>query len=87
MNEMAELAKTGGQDWERIRQLIALDGRRIGTSHTQVPGPDGFYGFGGACFPKDTVALLRYAESLDVQTNVLDSAVKKNTVLRLTDSK
>jgi len=86
MNEMAKLADAGGQSWEKIRELIALD-RRIGNSHTQVPGPDGQFGFGGACFPKDTSALLKYAETLDVDLNVLDSAVKKNSLLRLTDSK
>jgi UDP-glucose 6-dehydrogenase len=42
---------------------------------------------GGACFPKDTAALLKYAENLNSLLNVLDSAVKKNTLLRLTDSK
>lgn len=87
MNEMAKLAKAGGQDWNVIQNLIALDGRRIGNSHTQVPGSDGQYGFGGACFPKDTHALLKYAETLDIQMNVLDAAVKKNVLLRLTDSK
>jgi UDPglucose 6-dehydrogenase len=87
MNEMADLARAGGQNWEMIRQLITLDSKRVGNSHTQVPGPDGFYGFGGACFPKDTSALLKYAESINVQTNVLDSAVKKNILLRLTNSK
>lgn len=86
MNEMAKLAETGGQNWEKIRELVALD-RRIGNSHTQVPGPDGQFGFGGACFPKDTSALLKYSETLNVPLNVLDSAVKKNLLLRLTDSK
>jgi UDPglucose 6-dehydrogenase len=87
MNEMADLAKSIDVDWNKVRQLIALDAGRVGNSHTQVPGPDGEYGFGGACFPKDTAALLRYAESLNVQMNVLDAAVKKNLLLRLTDSK
>lgn len=87
MNEMAKLAEAGGQDWEKVRELIALDSRRVGNSHTQVPGPDGQFGFGGACFPKDTSALLKYAETLNVPLNVLDSAVKKNLLLRLTDSK
>lgn len=86
MNEIAALAKEGGQDWTVIRKLLTLDDR-IGTSHTQVPGPDGHYGFGGACFPKDTAALLKYAETIQVPLNVLDTAVKKNTMLRLTDSK
>lgn len=87
MNEMEELARKGGQDWKVVRKLIELDHKRVGTTHTQVPGPDGSYGFGGACFPKDTSALLKYAESMNVVMNVLDSAVKKNTLLRLTDSK
>lgn len=87
MNEMAALAENEGINWSKVRELIATDARRIGNSHTQVPGPDGFYGFGGACFPKDTAALLKYAESINVQMNVLDAAVKKNLLLRLTNSK
>lgn len=87
MNEMAALAEQGGQNWENIRRLIALDSKRIGNSHTQVPGFDGMFGFGGACFPKDTIALIKYAESLKVNLNVLDAAVKKNLILRLTESK
>jgi UDP-glucose 6-dehydrogenase len=42
---------------------------------------------GGACFPKDTAALLKIAEDYAVQMNVLDAAVKKNTLLRLTEPK
>lgn len=86
MNEMAKLAEAGGQDWNKIRNMIALD-RRIGNSHTQVPGFDGLMGFGGACFPKDTQALLKYAEAVESPINVLDAAVKKNILLRLTNSK
>jgi UDPglucose 6-dehydrogenase len=61
--------------------------RRIGDSHTQVPGPDGYYGFGGACFPKDTEALLKYSEDRGINLNTLGAAVKKNTLLRLTKPK
>jgi UDPglucose 6-dehydrogenase len=61
--------------------------KRIGSSHMQVPGPDGSFGFGGACFPKDTSALLKIAESLNLTPMVLDAAVRKNTFLRLTESK
>jgi UDP-glucose 6-dehydrogenase len=53
----------------------------------KVPGPDGSYGFGGACFPKDTAALIKYAEGLGINLNTLDAAVKKNTLLRLTEPK
>lgn len=86
MNEMASLAGKTGCNWDHMRECISMD-KRIGTTHMQVPGPDGFYGFGGHCFPKDTSAILKYAESLDVNLNTLREAVKKNTFLRLTGPK
>ncbi len=82
MNEMANLANETGSDWRLISRMISQD-PRIGRSHMQVPGPDGFYGFGGMCFPKDTTAILKYAELLGCDLNVLSNAVKKNTLLRL----
>jgi len=36
---------------------------RIGIKHTRVPGPDKKKGFGGACLPKDTMALLKFSET------------------------
>lgn len=86
MNELQQLATASNLDYAKIIQMIKAD-QRIGSSHLAVPGPDGSFGFGGACFPKDTAALLKYTESLDVQMNVLDAAVKKNVLLRLTEPK
>jgi nucleotide sugar dehydrogenase len=86
MNELNQLAEIHNYDWKYLAYLIKMD-RRIGDSHTQVPGPDGFYGFGGACFPKDTEAFIKYAEDRGVNLNILGAAVKKNTLLRLTKPK
>jgi UDPglucose 6-dehydrogenase len=86
MNELEHLARASNLDYNRIAGMIAHD-NRIGQSHMRVPGPDGSYGFGGACFPKDTAALLKYAEGLGINLNTLDAAVKKNTLLRLTEPK
>lgn len=83
MNEMAQLSKSLGYNWETMTYLTAID-NRIGKSHMQVPGPDGYNGFGGACFPKDISAIINYAESLNIHLNVLKEATKKNTLLRLT---
>jgi UDPglucose 6-dehydrogenase len=83
-NEIYQLCEQAGIHYDTVRQLVSLD-QRIGKSHTQVPGPDGQLGFGGACFPKDTSALLKYSESIGQNLNILDSAVKKNSLLRLTD--
>ena len=86
MNELYAVAQAAGIEYGNIAHMIKVD-PRIGNSHMQVPGPDGQLGFGGACFPKDTSALLKYAESIGAQMNVLDAAVKKNTILRLTEPK
>lgn len=86
MNEMCEIASASGLDYKNISNLISLDSR-IGDSHLNVPGPDGSLGFGGMCFPKDTAALIKYAESNGINLNVLNAAIKKNILLRLQEPK
>ena len=86
MNELYKVASTAGIDYNRIASMITMDSR-IGGSHMKVPGPDGAMGFGGMCFPKDTAALLKWAEEYGQSLEVLNAAVKKNTLLRLTEPK
>jgi UDPglucose 6-dehydrogenase len=86
MNEMERIAKSSGMNWQKVASAIRQD-NRIGHSHLQVPGPDGAYGFGGMCFPKDTSALLKYAEHLGENLSVLATAVNKNAEIRLTEPK
>jgi UDP-glucose 6-dehydrogenase len=47
-----------------------------------VPGPDNKRGFGGACFPKDTAALIRYANEINKDFSILETAVKYNNNVR-----
>jgi nucleotide sugar dehydrogenase len=86
MNEMHKLCEAHDYNWESIIKGLTLE-KRVGESHMQVPGPDGLFGFGGACFPKDTEALIKYAEQFNVNLNILEVALKKNTFLRLTGPK
>jgi UDPglucose 6-dehydrogenase len=86
MNELYQLAQAMNLNYDHVAAMVKMD-RRIGSSHLQVPGLDGSFGFGGACFPKDTSAMLKFAEQYKVALNVLDAAVKKNTMLRLTEPK
>ena len=51
-NEARSLADKLNLDWDRILAAVLADGR-IAHAHTRVPGPDGKYGFGGTCLPKD----------------------------------
>ena len=51
--------------WDRIIKVLQKDDR-LGTSHWLVPGSDGKFGFGGACFPKDLNALLHKTQNLSI---------------------
>jgi UDPglucose 6-dehydrogenase len=81
MNQIYQLCESAGLNFEAVKVSIALDTRQ-GYTHFDVPGPDGKFGFGGACFPKDTSALLKYAESVGSNLSVLDTAVLANKVIR-----
>ncbi len=67
--------------WESIIKIISSD-NRLGISHMNVPGHDGKKGFGGACFPKDSLALAKLGESLNIDLSVLKSVIKKNNRIR-----
>jgi UDPglucose 6-dehydrogenase len=82
MNEMYDLADSLGYDWRKVSLLVSHD-ERIGNSHLKAPGPDGSFGFGGACFPKDTEAMVKFASKKNVNLNILRTALKKNDLLRL----
>jgi UDPglucose 6-dehydrogenase len=82
MNEVKSLYDSvGGKSWEVLSSIIQKD-IRIGSSHMMVPGPDGMYGFGGTCFPKDTSAFIKFASDNASELTVLQSAVQKNNLIR-----
>lgn len=74
--------KLGVNDsWESIIDIISMD-ERIGNSHMDVPGHDGKKGFGGACFPKDTVAFIKYANDENTKLSTLETVVRTNNKIR-----
>ena len=56
-NEIHTLCRKLEIDYDKVVEH-AIHDKRLGKSHWQVPGPDGFNGFGGSCFPKDLNAIL-----------------------------
>jgi len=85
-NEMAQIREALVKfdlnvDYDKVVEYAKYDAR-LGESHWAVPGPDGLRGYGGHCFPKDINAMIRVADSLDVDTPVLDGAWKKNLEVR-----
>jgi UDPglucose 6-dehydrogenase len=68
-------------DFDKVIEYARYD-ERLGNSHWSVPGPDGDFGYGGHCFPKDIAALRYVAENLMVDTTVLNAAIQKNNQVR-----
>ena len=70
MNEFYKLAQATDIRWDDIKYLAARDDR-IGTTHMDVPGHNGEYGWGGACFPKDVAAIITEAMDLGLDFDLL----------------
>tara|TARA_Y100000034_G_C6806889_1_gene362375 strand:+ start:79 stop:906 length:828 start_codon:yes stop_codon:yes gene_type:complete len=81
MNEMHQVGEKFGANWSDVVTGLVSDAR-VGDSHITVPGPDGQFGFGGHCFPKDLNAMIRFAQRLGVDTKVMSSAWNKNLEVR-----
>ncbi|MEJ2457939.1 MAG: UDP-glucose/GDP-mannose dehydrogenase family protein [Novosphingobium sp.] len=72
INEMADLCEKVGGNVQDVSRGIGLDGR-IGGKFLHA-GP----GYGGSCFPKDTLALLKTAEDYESPVRIVDAVVKVN---------
>lgn len=82
-NEFYQLAKRLNLDWDAVLHGILSDGR-IAHSHTKVPGPDGKFGFGGTCLPKDILQLYKQYIGSDIDdvhsttASMLATAIQRN---------
>ena len=72
INEMADICEKVGGDVQDIARGIGLDGR-IGSKFLHA-GP----GFGGSCFPKDTLALLKTSHDTGAPTRIVEAVVAVN---------
>lgn len=72
INEMADLCEVVGADVQDVARGIGLD-NRIGSKFLHA-GP----GYGGSCFPKDTLALLKTAEDYASPVRIVEAVVKAN---------
>lgn len=80
-NEFKTLCDKVDVDYGRIAEVAVLD-KRLGHTHWRVPGPDGKLGFGGSCFPKDTSAMIHFADSIGSTLWLLTEATYINDDLR-----
>lgn len=72
INEMADLCEKVGADVQDVSRGMGMD-NRIGAKFLHA-GP----GYGGSCFPKDTLALLKTAEDYDSPVRIVEAVVKVN---------
>jgi UDPglucose 6-dehydrogenase len=72
INEMADICEKVGGDVQDVARGIGLDGR-IGKKFLHA-GP----GYGGSCFPKDTIALVRTASELGAPSRIVEAVVAVN---------
>ncbi|MBV8798913.1 MAG: UDP-glucose/GDP-mannose dehydrogenase family protein, partial [Alphaproteobacteria bacterium] len=72
INEIADICEKVNADVQDVARAIGLDGR-IGGKFLHA-GP----GFGGSCFPKDTLALLKTSQQVGAPTRIVDAVVEVN---------
>jgi UDPglucose 6-dehydrogenase len=72
INEVADLCERVGADVQDVARGIGLDSR-IGARFLQ-PGP----GYGGSCFPKDTLALLKTGQDYEAPLRIVEAVVLSN---------
>ena len=82
-NQLYDISKALAPNikWDEFITMINSD-NRIGESHMDVPGHDGRLGFGGACFPKDINAFIKFAKENKINMNILEAALKTNLEVR-----
>lgn len=72
INQIADLCEKTQADVQKVAQGIGLD-KRIGSKFLH-PGP----GYGGSCFPKDTLALVRTSREYDTPLTIVEAVVDAN---------
>ena len=66
-NACREYCEKMGADWRKVHTGVLLSGY-INDTHTYVPGPDGKFGYGGKCFPKDVNAFAEMTKGTSLGT-------------------
>ncbi|NBX72407.1 hypothetical protein EBQ91_05810, partial [bacterium] len=80
-NEVYEICQSLNIDYDKVIEYAKYDDR-LGNSHWSVPGPDGDFGFGGHCFPKDLAAFEFISKKMGIDTVMLSAAIEKNNKVR-----
>lgn len=82
-NEIKLVTEDINADYQKVIDGVSAD-VRIGRAHTRVPGPDGDYGFGGTCFPKDINAFINVIKDINgnAKSDIFEAVWKRNKEVR-----
>lgn len=78
---LKKLCDNLGYSYTRVQSILCTE-PRLGYSHWQQPGPDGEYGYGGSCFPKDTSAMAYAMIKADVHDSYAEWAHWNNVKVK-----
>jgi nucleotide sugar dehydrogenase len=81
LTEIYLLSKNIDINYDNVRNMLIMN-NKISPNHTQVPGKDGLYSYGGNCFPKDTNALSSFMENHNVPNSVIKNTINERNKLR-----
>ena len=79
-NEFFRFCEANSINYDTVIEGSTMD-PRITKSHTTVPGPNGKFGFGGTCFPKDISSLQYQLSSVNVPSPIVDAVIERNNML------
>ncbi len=85
-NEIYQICDKLDISYEGVISASMLDDR-LGQSHWQVPGPDGLFGWGLSCFPKDLNALTYVSKMLGIKPVMLEATWEKNLEVRKSEDR
>ena len=80
-NQLNQYCRANAGNWGQLAEMLAGD-HRLGDTHWQVPGPDGNFGYGGSCFPKDISAIIHDAKRFNMDFTLLEQVQTINETLR-----
>ena len=81
INQMADICEKAGADVQDVARGMGLDGR-IGRKFLHAGA-----GYGGSCFPKDTLALARSAQELGVPATIVEATIAANDARKVAMAK
>ena len=71
------LKDIAGDDYHELQKTLVQDPRMAADIHFQVPGPDGQYGYGGKCFPKNLEIFKEFSNDANFVATMIDMLNKK----------